>query len=248
MVQSPCYKSGGVLPEAVDVKHTWGKDHCDPQDVNTMCRVLEIDRSGYYRWLHAAPSDTQRRVEQIGAESKRVFEENYGSVGYHKVQEQLAAEGVPCCPETVPNTVTRHGLRATVAPRFVPTTTVSDHDMPVAASLLDRDIAAARPNEKWVSDITCVRTNEGWLYLAVVIDLFSRKVVGWAMAEHMRVELVLEAFNMAIAHRSPTAELLFHSDRGCQYAATTLPHGLPPSHAEHESSGQLMGQRPARLR
>jgi transposase InsO family protein len=204
------------------VKYAWVKNHCDSYDVNTMCRVLEISRSGYYRWLHAAPSKTQCRVEQIGAEAKRVFEENHGSVGYRKVQEQLAAEGVSCCLETVRKTLTRQGLHATVAPRFVSTTTDSDHDLPVAANLLDRDFTAARPNEKWVSDITYVRTDEGWLYLAVVIDLFSRKVVGWAMAEHMRVELVLEAFNMAITHRRPTGELLFHSDRGSQYAATAF--------------------------
>jgi transposase InsO family protein len=204
------------------VKYAWVKNHCDSYDVNTLCRVLEISRSGYYRWLTATPSETACRGERIGEEAKRVFEENHGSVGYRKVQEQLAAEGVPCCPETVRKALTRQGLHATVAPRFVPTTTDSDHDLPVAENLLDRDFTATRPNAKWVSDITYVRTEEGWLYVAVVIDLFSRKVVGWAMADHMRVDLVLEAFNMAIAHRRPTAELLFHSDRGSQYAATAF--------------------------
>ena len=114
------------------MKYAWVKNHCDSYDVNTMCRALAISRSGYYRWLKAAPSATQRRVARIGAEAKRVFEENHGAVGYRKVQEQLVAEGVPCCPETVRKTLTRQGLHATVAPRFVPTTTDSDHNLPVA--------------------------------------------------------------------------------------------------------------------
>ena len=150
------------------------------------------------------------------------FEENHGAVGYRKVQEQLVAEGVACCPETVRKTLTRQGLHATVAPRFVPTTTDSNHNLPVAENLLARDFTATRPNEKWVSDISYVRTAEGWLYLAVVIDLFSRRVVGWAMADHMRADLVREAFEMAITHRRPTSELLFHSDRGSQYAASAF--------------------------
>ncbi len=201
------------------MRYAWVNNHCDSYDVNTMCRVLDVSRSGYYRWLRAEPSKTQRRTERIGVEAKRAFEENHGSVGYRKVHKQLVAEGVACCPETVRKTLTRQGLHASTAPKFVPATTDSDHDLPIAKNLLDRDFTATRSNQKWVSDITYVRTGEGWLYLAVVIDLFSHKVVGWAMADHMRVDLVLEAFNMAVVHRRPTDDLLFHSDRGSQYAA-----------------------------
>jgi transposase InsO family protein len=197
-------------------------NHCDSYDVNAMCRVLEVSRSGFYRWLNAASSKTQRQFERIGVEAKRVFEENHGTAGYRKVHEQLAAEGVACCPETVRKTLSQQGLQANAAPRFVPATTDSDHDLPVAENLLDRDFAATRPNEKWVSDITYVATDEGWLYVCTVLDLFSRKVVGWSMADHMRTELVLEAFDMAVAHRRPTGELIFHSDRGSQYAANAL--------------------------
>jgi transposase InsO family protein len=207
------YKSGAALREGVDVKNAWEKHHCDAHDVNTPCRGLEISRSAYYRWLTAVPSETECRGERIGAETKRVFEERHGSVGYRKVQEQLAAEGAPCCPETGRKTLTRQGLPPTVAARFASTTTDSDQDLPVTANLLDHDFTAARPNEKWELDITYVRTDEGRLYLAVVIDLFSRKVVCWAMAEHMRVGLVLEAFEMTITHRRQTGELLFDSDR-----------------------------------
>jgi putative transposase len=197
-------KSGGVLREEVDLRYAWVNNHCDSYDVKTLCRVLEVSRSGYYRWLRAEPSETQRRVERIGVEAKRAFEENHGTVGYRKVYKQQAAEGVACCPETVRKTLTRQGLHASIAPKFVPATTDSDHNLPIAENLLARNFTATRPNQKWVSDITYIRTGEGWLYLAVVIDLFSRKVVGWAMADQMRVNLVLEAFEMAVMHRRPT--------------------------------------------
>ena len=201
------------------MRYAWVNNHRDSYDVNTMCRVLEVSRSGYYRHLRARPSNTQRRVERIGEEAKRAFEENHGSVGYRKVQKQLVAEGTDCCQETVRKTLTKQGLHAAVARKFVPTTTDSDHDLPIAENLLDRDFTATRPNEKCVSDITYIRTDEGWLYVTVVIDLFSRKVVGWSMDDHMRASIVMKAFNMAVAHRRPTSDLLFHSDRGSQYAA-----------------------------
>ena len=201
------------------MRYAWVNNHRDSYDVNTMCRVLEVSRSGYYRHLRARPSNTQRRVERIGEEAKRAFEENHGSVGYRKVQKQLVAEGTDCCQETVRKTLTKQGLHAAVARKFVPTTTDSDHDLPIAENLLDRDFTATRPNDKWVSDITYIRTDEGWLYVTVVIDLFSRKVVGWSMDDHMRASIVMKAFNMAVAHRRPTSDLLFHSDRGSQYAA-----------------------------
>ena len=115
--------------------------------------------------------------------------------------------------------LTRQGLHASIASKFVPAATDSDHDLPIAENLLARDFTATRPNQKRVSDITYIRTGECWLYLAVVINLFLRKVVGWAMADHMRVKVVLEALEMAVTHRRPTADLLFHSGRGSQYAA-----------------------------
>ena len=201
------------------MKYAWVNNHCDSYDVNRLCRVVEVSRSGYYRWLGAAASETERRSARIGDEAKRVFEENHGSVGYRKVHEQLVDENVACCRETVRKVLTKQGLHATVGAKFTPATTDSNHDLPIAENLLNRDFSATRPNQKWASDITYVRTDEGWLYLAVVIDLFSRKIVGWSMADHMRADLVLDAFDMAVAHRRPTEDLVFHSDRGSQYAS-----------------------------
>lgn len=201
------------------MKYAWIKENSDSYDVNTLCVILEVSRSGYYSWLNRTPSKRQMRTDKIAEESKRVFEENHEAVGYRKVHQSLQEESVVCCEETVRIALKKQGLHAVQAKRFVPTTTDSDHNLPIAPNVLDRDFSATRPNEKWASDITYIRTDEGWLYLAVIIDLFSRKVVGWSMAEHMRKELVLEALDMAICHRRPTGELLFHSDRGSQYAS-----------------------------
>ena len=184
-----------------------------------MCRVLDASRSGYYGWLRRAPSKTSQRREKIAEAASKAFEENHGEAGYRPIHEQLKEDGIDCCPETVRKVLKKQGLAARVAPKFIPQTTDSDHNLPIAANVLDRNFTATRPNEKWTSDITYIRTLEGWVYLAVVIDLFSRKIVGWAMAAHMRTDLVLDALNMAIAHRRPTGELLFHSDRGSQYAS-----------------------------
>ena len=201
------------------MKYAWVKNHCDSYEVNRLCRVLGISRSGYYRWLTATPSRRERRGQAIGEQAKRVFEENHGSVGYRKVHEELVAEGTACCDETVRKSLTRQGLHARATRKFVPTTTDSNHNLPIAENLLNRDFTATRPDEKWVSDITYIPTEEGWLDLAVVIDLFSRKVVGWAMENHMRTDLVIDAFDMALAHRRPLGDLVFYSDRGSQYAS-----------------------------
>lgn len=184
-----------------------------------MCRVLEVSPSAYYEWRTGKPTATQRRTERFDSETRRVFEENHGTTGYRKVYQHLIREEIPCSPETVRKSLKKQGLRAQTASKFVPRTTDSDHDFPVAENVLNRDFQASRPNEKWTSDITYIRTDEGWLYLVVIMDLFSRKIVGWSMADHMRTGLVLDALDMAIAHRRPTDRLIFHSDRGSQYAS-----------------------------
>ena len=130
------------------------------------------------------------------------------------------------------------GIRAKSKKKFVPRTTDSIHDQPVAENLLNREFTAEAPNRKWVTDITYIWTNEGWLYLAGVLDLFSRKVVGWAMADHMRTELVSEALQMAITHRRPADGLLHHSDRGVQYASDDYQKLLQDHHMEVSMSGR----------
>jgi putative transposase len=187
--------------------------------VKTSCRILEVSRSGYYKWIKWEPTLKHQRTQKIQEEAKRCFEENHGAAGYRGVHKDMEADGIECNKETVRIALKKQGLQASQAKRFVPTTTDSDHNLPIAKNVLNRNFTASRPDEKWVGDITYIRTGESWVYLAVVIDLYSRKIVGWAMADHMRKELVLEAFEMAIQHRRPTGSLIFHSDRGSQYAS-----------------------------
>jgi len=143
--------------------------------------------------------------------------------GSPRVTAELRAGGVTVCQNTVARLMNQQGLRARIRRRYVPRTTDSSHGHPIADNLLHRRFTASAPNQKWVGDITYIATDQGWLYLSVVIDLFSRKVVGWSMADHLRTQLVSDAIDMAIRRRRPAAgkkfgDLIHHSDRGCQYA------------------------------
>jgi len=183
-----------------------------------MCEALEVSASGYYAWASRPDSPTRKwrrdlvgAIEEVHAEVKQ----RYGSP---RMTAELKARGYECSENTVAELMREHGVRAKAPRRFVRTTD-SDHRLPVAENLLGRDFEPEGPNESWCADITYVPTREGWLYLAVVEDLFSRMVVGWSMAESMESRLVVDALEMAIARRRPGAGLLAHSDRGSQYAS-----------------------------
>ena len=143
-----------------------------------------------------------------------------GTYGSPRVHAELDASGVPCCQNTVARVMRDLGIRSCAARKFRVRTTDAAHAHPVAPNLLDRDFAAAAPDRKWAADVTYVPTAEGWLYVAAVVDLCTRRVVGWAMADHLRAALCLDALDMALARRRPAADagLVHHSDRGCQYA------------------------------
>jgi transposase InsO family protein len=188
-------------------------------DVSLCCDVLEVSRSGYYQWLNREPSDRARRQEELAAKIQAVHEENLRVYGSPRVHQVLKSQGESVCENTVAKLMKERQIRAKTKKKFVPRTTDSSHDQPLAKNLLNREFAALLPNEKWAVDITYIPTDEGWLYLAGVMDLCSRKIVGWSMREHMQTELVSEALTMAITHRRPGAGLLHHSDRGVQYAS-----------------------------
>jgi len=184
-----------------------------------MCAVLKVSASGYYDWLEREPSVLrQQRHQQLTCAVTRSYLDSDRSYGYRKVWEDLEAWSIACCQETVRRTMKQLGFYAQRKRRFV-VTTDSDHAYAVADNLLNRDFYADAPNTKWVADITYIPTQEGWLYLAAVLDLFSRKVVGWATSEHIDEALVTAALKNAIAQRRPGPGLLHHSDRGSQYAA-----------------------------
>ena len=183
------------------------------------CAALGVSRAGYYAWRGRGPSARQSRRAGLAEKVRAVHAENRGVYGSPRVYRALLASGERVCENTVAEVMRRAGIRARAKRKFVPRTTDSAHGRPVAANALARDFAAAAPDRKWAADITYVPTGEGWLYLAGVIDLCTRRVVGWAMADHMRADLVADALRMAVARRRPAPGLLHHSDRGVQYAS-----------------------------
>jgi putative transposase len=183
------------------------------------CQVLAVSRAGYYAWLGRPPSLRQRRRLALAEQIRAVHVQSREVYGSPRVCRALQAAQQPVCENTVARIMRERGLRAKRKRKFVPRTTDSLHQQPVAANVLDRQFAASARDRKWAADITYVATDEGWLYLAGVIDLWSRKIVGWSMAEHLETDLVGDALGMAIARRGPAAGLLHHSDRGVQYAS-----------------------------
>jgi len=183
-----------------------------------MCEALEVSASGYHAWATRPDSPTETwRQELVGAieEIHADVKQRYGSP---RMTAELNARGHECSENTVAELMREQGIRAKAPRRFVRTTD-SNHRLPVAENILNRDFDPEGPNEKWCADITYIPTREGWLYLAVVEDLFSRKVVGWSMDQTMESRLVVDALSMAITRRRPDAGLLAHSDRGSQYAS-----------------------------
>jgi transposase InsO family protein len=188
-------------------------------EVKLMCHVLQVSRSGYYAWVGRPPGARAVRQAELIEQIRQVHAESFGTYGSPRVRAELLDRQVDVCVNTVARLMRRADLRAVTHKRFVVRTTESGHGLPVAANLLGRRFEAREPDRKWVCDITYVRTGEGFLYLAAVMDLCSRRVVGWAMADHLRTELCLEALGMALASRRPGAGLIHHSDRGVQYAS-----------------------------
>ena len=187
--------------------------------VGGACDVLGVSRAGYYAWLARHDGPRALRRAKLAGQIRAAHEANRRVYGSPRVHAALLASGEAACVNTVARVMRDEGIRARANRRFVPRATDSGHASPVAANVLGRQFDAALPDRKWAADITYVPTGEGWLYLAGVIDLCSRKVVGWSMAEHMRTGLAADALGMALAGRSPAPGLLHHSDRGSQYAS-----------------------------
>jgi transposase InsO family protein len=201
------------------VKYAFLRDHLGDYPVDLCCQVLEVSRGGYYDWLRRPPSLRDARRKQLADQIQAAHARSRGRYGSPRVYQELKAGGVAVCQNTVARMMREKGLRAKDKRPFVPRTTDSAHGQPVAPNVLDRQFTAESPNRKWAGDITYIPTDEDWLYLAGVIDLHSRLLVGWSMADHLRTELVADALAMALARRSPAAGLVHHSDRGVQYAS-----------------------------
>jgi putative transposase len=193
--------------------------------VTVLCRVLRLSTSGFYAWMKRPASRRATTTAILQAAVRVAFGESRGTYGSPRVHAALVAQGWKVSKTRVEREMRKLGLLARRPKRFR-ITTDSAHDQPIAKNALDRKFEAAQPNRVWSTDITYVWTREGWLYLAIIIDLFSRRVVGWATANHMRTSLVLNALRMAVGRRLPHAGLVHHSDRGTQYASKTYRDAL----------------------
>jgi transposase InsO family protein len=200
-----------------------------------MCEVMNVSRAGYYAWRGRPVGVRRTRRIELTEKIKRVHEQSRKTYGSPRVTVELKDQGIEVCENTVAKYMRESELCVIPRRKFVPRTTNSDHDHPIAPNRLEQNFDAASPDRKWACDLTYVFTDEGWLYLAVVIDLFSRKVVGWSMNDHLRAEGVAQALSMALTRRRPAGKkLLHHSDRGVQYACQLYrelleTHGITPS-------------------
>ena len=191
----------------------------DEYPLSELCRTLGVSRSGYYAWRERAPSARDQANLRLLEQMHIIRQGQEVCYGSPRMTEELQGRGHECSENRVARLMRAHGLRASAGQRWVPRTTDSNHDEPIAPNRLAECAAPDGPNQVWLQDITYVPTQQGWLYLALVLDLWSRKIVGWAMADHLRSELVLSALKMAQIQRRPGRDLLVHSDRGVQYAS-----------------------------
>jgi putative transposase len=182
-----------------------------------MCRVLEVSRSGYYRWLGRKPSRRDIDNERLDARIREIYDGSKGRYGSPKITRELQDRGCRVSKSRVARRMRAAGLRSKVRRKYR-VTTDSKHHFPVAPNRLERNFTTKAPDKAWVSDITYLATRTGWLYLTVIIDLFSRLVVGWALSSSLSHEMVVTALKRAIRNRRPGKGVIFHSDRGVQYA------------------------------
>jgi putative transposase len=200
------------------VKYAWIEAHRDQFHVTRMCRQLDVSRTGYSQWRTRAPSDRAMANAALDVQVAALHAESKRSYGRHRIVHGLREQGVRVGHERVRDSLMRQHLRP-VYKRPYRVTTDSAHHKPIAPNVLERRFDGWRVNRAWVADITYIATDEGWLYLACVMDLASRRIVGWSMRDRITAELVNEALKSAYWKRKPTAGLIMHSDRGSQYAS-----------------------------
>jgi len=201
------------------MKYEFMQKNSMPFSIERMSKVFHVSRSGYYKFLNLGDSkriiENKRLLEKIKV-AHRNSRKTYGSP---RIYKELKSQGEPCSRKRVSKIMRENGIVAKMKKRFKVTTKV-DAKAKVAPNLLKQDFTAERPNERWVADITYIATAQGWLYLAAILDLFSRQIVGFSMSERMTTDLISTAFLQAITHRKPAAGLMHHSDKGCQYTSS----------------------------
>lgn len=203
------------------MKYAFIHDHRSTFPVSVLCPVLDVSSSGYYAWRCRPPSPRQQANEALVAQIQIVHKQSRQTYGSPRITEELQEQGHACGHNRVARLMQTHDIRAKMNKTFKQTTK-SNPSAWAAPNVLAQDFHAAGPNQTWVSDITYIRTGEGWLYLCMVMDLFSRQIIGWAMESYLTQALVQQAFTMAYHHTQPGQGVIFHSDRGGQYTCQTF--------------------------
>lgn len=212
------------------MKYATIRKHEGRHAISLMCRALGVSRTGYSSWRSREPSQREQENQRLGVVVHMLFHAEKGRAGAPRIVRALRKQGLHVGKQRVANSLKKQGLVAKAGRKFKATTN-SKHNLPVAPNLLEQNFHADAPNQKWVSDITYIETREGWLYLAVVLDLYSRLVVGWSISERMNKVLVIDALKMALWRRKMPRNVIVHSDRGSQYCSQSYQrllkqHGL----------------------
>ena len=200
------------------MKYCFIDQHRSCHGVKKMCRVIGASRSGYYRWRKQPQSKRRKENEKILMEIKESHINSRRTYGSPRITDELRSKGIKCGRNRVARIMKMHGIVAKAAKKFKATTN-SKHNLPVAENLLNQNFETEKPNTVWASDITYIPTLEGWMYLVVILDLYSRQVIGWAMSNRLSSDFVIKALYQAIGRRKPAKGCIFHSDRGVQYAS-----------------------------
>jgi putative transposase len=208
------------------VIYAWIQEHRSTWPVRVMCRVLGRSVSGYYAYIKAPLSPRKMRREALLPQIHQAHLMSDGTYGSPRIAQELNARGIKVSENTIARYMREEGIAVRRRKTFVPQTTDSSHDHPIAPNRVQQDFTASGPNQKWVSDLTYIWTNEGWLYLSVVLDCYSRKVVGWSMSDDLGSDSVIQALQTALHRRRPEPGLIHHSDRGVQYACREYRHVL----------------------
>lgn len=202
------------------MKYAWINQHESEFSVKSMCQFMSVSRSAYYAWQVRPQTATEKDDVKLVEDIKSLFNKSRKNYGTRRLKEALIKQDRQISRRRIGRLMNAAGLACKTKRKFKATTN-SKHNLPIAPNRLDRQFTVAQPNQAYVGDITYIHTQEGWLYLAVVIDLYSRQVVGWSMAEHMRTKLVNDALSMAVWKRKPGKGLIWHTDRGSQYASSS---------------------------
>lgn len=200
------------------MKFEFMKNHENEFSIERMSKVFNVSRSGYYKFIHAKPSARSKENDGLLEKIKTTHKESRGTYGSPRIHAELGFQGETCSRKRVARLMKKAGIEAKMKKRFK-VTTKANPKAKAAPNLLKQDFTADAPNQRWVADLTYVATSEGWLYVAIILDLFSRKIVGLAMEERMTADLVLKALEQAVLHRKPQAGLIHHSDKGSQYTS-----------------------------